>query len=659
MEPGNIVEYIEQKDIICAVVLETKKQRLRILTETNREVNLSIKRLVHVDQMTLDPAQGRDHLVDQLKTLVARRHSIQETIDIAELWELLHTEADAIDVETMTGLCFDDVDDDHTSAVIRAMLNNHFYFKFAPDRFYPYSENQVENLKHQARETERKQALVVDGGEWLKKVMQTPHPDLPPDKLQTVEILKSAYLFAKDSDDYDIARGIVDRAGVDMENGLLKLLIKLGAWDENVNLDLYRYEIPMSFPQDILEQASTITHDIDIATTQRKDLTHLDLITIDGQATTDHDDALSIQWDGDHYCLGIHIADVAGCIDNNSAIDSIAIDRATSIYTPDLKIPMLPPVLAENICSLKANEIRPAISMMAWMDAQAKVSRYEIFPSVVQVKHQLTYHDANLMINDHPELRQLHELAGAFRTFRLNNDAVYITLPEIHIRIEEDTGEIIINRVNRENPCRMLVAEAMILGNWLTAQFLRKNQTPAIYRSQPPPKERLFEKQEGTLFENWMQRKHLSRFVLSGKPSSHSGLGLDCYVTTTSPIRKYFDLVTQRQIRAILGYGSAYTKEEINHIIQHTRQTMTQVSRLQFARNRYWIIKYLEQHRGIKTPAMVLEKRWHNYTLLLTEYLLECSLPISSAMKFEPEDMIDVTIQRADARNNVLSIALA
>jgi exoribonuclease-2 len=58
----------------------------------------------------------------------------------------------------------------------------------------------------------------------------------------------------------------------------------------------------------------------------------------------------------------------------------------------------------------------------------------------------------------------------------------------------------------------------------------------------------------------------------------------------------------------------------------------------------------------MKTQAMVLEKRWNNYIVLLTEYLLECSLPVTSSMNFEPEEMIEVSIQRADARNNIVSI---
>ena len=661
MEPGNIVEYIDQKEIICAVVLESKKQRLRILNENNREVNLSAKRLVHVNHSGLNLSQGRDQMVKRLKDTVATRKSIQEQIDVIELWEVVHSEQEWLDIDMLAGLYFDDIDDDNISAMIRALFHNKFYFKFSPDRFFPNSENQVEQLKHQAKEAERKQAIIIEGGDWLKQVMTTQSPEIPENKIQTIDILKSVYLFGKESDGYDIGRGIVDRAGVDIDNGLLKLLIKLGAWHENENLDLIRFEIPMEFPQNVLKAVASFENVSQYITSSadRRDLTHLDLITIDGQATTDHDDALSIEWDGKLFCLGINIADVASCIEKGSLIDSEAMNRSTSIYTPDLKIPMLPPILAENVCSLKSDKIRPAITIMAWIDTKAIVQQFDIFPSIVKVKRQLTYHDANLMVNDDPDLRQLHELACAFREFRLNNESVHITLPEIHIRIDEDTEEIIIHRVNRENPCRMLVAESMILANWLNAQFLRKNQTPAIFRSQPPPKERLFEKENGTFFENWMQRKHLSRFVLSVKPSSHSGLGLDCYVTGTSPIRKYYDLVTQRQIRSILGFGNAYTKEDINQIIQQTRQTMSQASRLQFARNRYWIIKYLEQHRGLRTQAMVLEKKWHNYSVLLIDYLLECTLPISAAKHLTPENIIDVTIQRADARNNVLTLALA
>ena len=142
--------------------------------------------------------------------------------------------------------------------------------------------------------------------------------------------------------------------------------------------------------------------------------------------------------------------------------------------------------------------------------------------------------------------------------------AIQITLPDIHIWIADD-GEITVSRINRESPGRMLVSEIMIMANWLMAKFLAKHNVPAIYRSQTSPRERLYKGNNGTLFQNCMQRKHLSRFILNTVPEHHTGLGLNAYVTATSPIRKYYDLATQRQIRAVLGLEAPSTPEEIDN----------------------------------------------------------------------------------------------
>ena len=145
--------------------------------------------------------------------------------------------------------------------------------------------------------------------------------------------------------------------------------------------------------------------------------------------------------------------------------------------------------------------------------------------------------------------------------------AVQIIVPEINVWVNDDR-KVSVNKINRESPGRMLVSEIMILANWLMAKFLAENGMPAIFRSQPDPRERLYRGDEGTLFQNWMQRRYLSRFVLDHTSSKHSGLGLDAYVTATSPIRKYFDLTTQRQLRALLGLEQPYTADEIDLVYE-------------------------------------------------------------------------------------------
>ena len=92
MDSGNIVEYIDRQKIMCAVVLEVKNQRLRLLTESNREVNLSASRLAHTCETRLDLSMGRNKMVDKLKEIVVRRNALINNVDIKELWEVLNSE---------------------------------------------------------------------------------------------------------------------------------------------------------------------------------------------------------------------------------------------------------------------------------------------------------------------------------------------------------------------------------------------------------------------------------------------------------------------------------------------------------------------------------------------------------------------------------------
>jgi exoribonuclease-2 len=253
------------------------------------------------------------------------------------------------------------------------------------------------------------------------------------------------------------------------------------------------------------------------------------------------------------------------------------------------------------------------------------------------------------------EFMILREIATKFRQKRIDAGAVQISVPEINVWLAEDQT-ITVNKINRESPGRMLVAELMILANWLSAKFLAENKLPAVFRSQPGPRERLYKGEGGTLFQNWMQRRFLSRFVLANHAEKHSGLGLDAYVTATSPIRKYFDLITQRQIRAALGMEQPYTPEEIDEAIQLLELPMSNVARIQFNRHRYWLLKYLEQHIGRKEEAIVLSKRRNNYQILLSGYMIECDPPLSSGIELMPEDLIQVTIQNVKARNDQIVV---
>jgi len=666
MELGTVVEFIDRQKILCAAVTGIKNQRLRLLTEKNRELNLSVSRLSHTSSKNLDLSIGRDKTVTLLKEIAHCRNELLEQIDIRELWDVLKTEQEWIDLDTMTHFCFpDNPTHNHKSAVVRAFFRNRLYFKFNHDRFFPHSEKKVEQIVAAEKEKAHQEKMINDGGRWLKKLKASQKAVPIEEEAELIRILKSFYLFGKDSRYYKVGKAMITQAGMTHIDEVFPFLVRLGVFSEDENIELYRYEIPMAFPDEVIQN----TNGLGLTTLEsapdglpkgsndpkRQDLTGLPLMTIDGQATLDYDDAISFEDLGDRYRLGVHIIDVGQFVKKDDPIDRQAKLRGSSIYMPDMKIPMLPPLLAEDLCSLKADCFRPAITIMIEINRSAEISHFEVFASRIKVKHQLSYYDVNSTLEENRDLRILRDIAINFRRKRIADGAVYINLPEINVWLNID-GEVTINKINRESPGRMLVSEIMIMANWLMATFLADNGTPAIFRTQMEPKNRLFPDSDGTLYQNWMQRRLLNRFILSPSPERHSGLGLDAYVTATSPIRKYFDLVTQRQIRGVLGLESKYTSEEINDILQNLQLPMGNVSKLQYTRNRYWILKYLETMIGQKEEAIVLGKRRNGYQVLMNNYMVECDVPVPNGITLKPEDLIQITIQNVNARKDVLSV---
>jgi exoribonuclease-2 len=665
MQPGNIVEYIDRQKILCAVVLEIKNQRLRLLSENARDVTLSSQRLSHSSSMFLDPTMGREAMTQSLKETAARRNALVDSVDVASLWEVLHTEQQWIDLTTMTGFVFPDAQDaDHESAVVRAFFGNRLYFKFKPDSFFPYTEEQARQARHRAEKEEKRKRLIQSGVAWLKAVVSDNGKQPPPisgDCMEVVDILKSYHLFGKDSESHTVAKTMLSEAGIKNPEAIFQILVGVGAWDVNENLELLFHKAPVDFPDEVLQHAARLKEKVTrnggmvADADSRKDLTGLRLLTIDGQSTLDYDDALSIEDMGTHYLLGIHISDVAAHIRKGDAIDQEALSRASSIYMPDRKIPMIPADMSEDLCSLVAGRKRPAISIMVKITPSGDIIDPEIFASVITVHRQLSYSDANAMADADSEISMLHTIGRLFRRKRLDDGAVHISLPEISIQVDRSDAPTV-TRVEREAPSRMLISEIMILANSVMADFLKAHNMPAVFRSQPGPRERLYQRDGGSLFQNWMQRKHLSRFALGTRAGRHDGLGLDAYVTATSPIRKYYDLITQRQIRAVLGLETPYSDEDVAALLQRLEHPMGYVPRLQYSRNRFWLLKHLETRIGQKEEAIVLSKRKGGYQILLPTYMTECFIPMTGGVKLKPEDYIQITFQHVNARKDDLTV---
>jgi len=656
MNIGDIVEYIDQQKIISAVVLSEAKGKLRLLNENSREVIFSEKRLAHVSQTRLDTTCSKATLVSHLKQVTETRRKLSESIDIKGLWEILHEDPEEIDISAMTLFCFDPpLTPDHEAAVIRAFFNDRLYFKFNKVIFCPFTEAQVEAKKRQIREEEKREALINKGAAWLAQLRDRDSVSGEQDPA-LIEILKNYYVFGNDAPKAFVAKKIIKKSGLSSPDRLFELFVKAGIWDVDENLDLVSFQIPTSFSPKVNKAAEYLckVSPLVFDDPKRKDLTDLPLITIDGQSTQDYDDAISLETTENGYRLGIHIIDVGACIRKEDTIDIAARERASSIYMPDDKLPMIPPSLSEDLCSLKEGQLRPGVSTLVQMNRFFEVQDYKIVPSVIKVHQQMSYTEANIVNGKNDPITTLYKMATVLREKRLKSGAIQITLPEVNVWLDENKN-IHYTKVDRENPSRMLVSEMMILANTLMAEFLKNNDMPGVFRSQAQPKQRIFKGIETELMPNFLQRKQLSRAVITTHAEPHAGLGVPAYVTATSPIRRYHDLLTQRQIKAILGIGTPYSAKQLEDILASISVAVSNTGRIQAARKRYWLIKYLQDLRGESFEGLVLDSYRDHYNVLLKEFMLESRLP-ASGFKFKPGNQIQVTIQHADARRGQLTL---
>ncbi|MBW1649644.1 MAG: RNB domain-containing ribonuclease [Deltaproteobacteria bacterium] len=678
MNQGSIVEFINKAGIVTAVVLESDGSLLKLLTQLNESIFVNIKRIIFADHNTYINLSGdNSEIARELENIAKKREDIAKEISIEKIWAEFKSQSIWLSANKIAAFYFSKPDTDCESAVIRALFKDRLYFQFNKNLFFPNTQKKIEAKIVEKQRQKKEEKFIEYASLWLYKALtRTDLNDNNDIESMTegdknnrlIKVFSSFYLFEKRSSYHKIVKDILKRYD-QIENhqfaifkikgreAIFRAFIKLKIWNKNINLNLLKYEIPISFTKDVQKDAENIANLSESLLfkdyNNRKDFTMLRPVTIDGNLTYDFDDAITIEEDNDNYILGIHISDVGHFIKKNGIIDNEAQKRGSSIYMPDQKISMLPNIIAEDICSLKENKTSHTISIMIKLDKNFSIQKYDIFLGIIKVHRRLTYYDANLIINIDKDLETLYKIGEAFRERRLADNAVYINLPEINIRLDQ-ANNVTVNKTEKESPSRLLVSEIMIVANMLMGKFLKNNNIPAIFRGQQKPHRRFFIKSTDNLFKNWMQKRYLSPFILSDTPLHHSGLGAEVYITATSPIRKYYDLINQRQIRAVFGLETPYTNAEIKNIIYYLAKPMNNVSKIQQDRNRYWLLKYLETKTGEQVKGLAMGKIYNNYTVLLTEYMIICNIPVSHSYLLRQDEQVTVIISYVNAFKNIL-----
>ena len=358
------------------------------------------------------------------------------------------------------------------------------------------------------------------------------------------------------------------------------------------------YNLYETFPNKVLEVAKTLPDEVDMQKYlgKRKDLTNINTFTIDGEDTRDIDDAISISKNSNGtYKLGVHIADVGEYVTLNSVIDKEAFKRGTSVYFPNLVLPMLPRELSNGICSLNEMVNRLALSVFMDINLKGEVTNYEICESIIKSKKRFTYTVVQKIIEGDKrecelnapfvnDIKLMQELNLVLIKMREKRGAIDFEIPESKITLNELGDVLTIEKAPRDDSHR-LIESFMVAANETIATHFKNMKAPFVYRvHEQPDSEKManflrlatgygvkttaypdnispldlqrilkqVEELDCKVMLNSLCLRSLKKAKYSPECLGHFGLASTMYCHFTSPIRRYPDLTIHRIIKLFL-----------------------------------------------------------------------------------------------------------
>ena len=433
-----------------------------------------------------------------------------------------------------------------------------------------------------------------------------------------------------------------------------------------------RYGLRSEFPEDVRAEAEAAP-DLDPAASfgGRRDFRDWPTVTIDGEKAQDFDDAVSIRTlDRGGWLLGVHIADVSHYVKPGSALDREAFERGTSVYFPDLTLPMLPERLSNGLCSLKGRENRLTLTALLEIDADGRVGKTEFTPSLIRTRHRMTYTsvfrifegdeaERALYADVVPDLLVMRQAAEALRRRRLAEGSLDFDLVEPELISEN--GKLLAVAAAERNEAHRLIEEFMVAANVAVASAFTARKRPAIYRVHPAPDigdleklrdvllhfglalpdpakvrskdlQRVLEKAKGLPGEKFIGRQVLRAMklaVYSSKNVGHYGLAKTDYTHFTSPIRRYPDLVVHRLLKSLLRREPA-PSAELEPTAAASSERERNAADAEQSLVEWRILRFLKDRLGDEFGGLVVDVVKAGLLVELDDYFVTGLLPFAS-----------------------------
>ncbi len=389
-----------------------------------------------------------------------------------------------------------------------------------------------------------------------------------------------------------------------------------------------------------------------------RDLTNLKTYIIDSENPHEVDDAISIEIKkGNKQILWIHISNPCRLFSHDTNLDLEARRKNSSLYLTDQYVPMLP-VKIVNEANLAQNKISETISAAIEFNQDGSINNYELIEAIIKPKYQLTYEDANEILELEPkeeiELIEIKNLLDKSIAYRKNQGAIIIESPNNKIKLCKD--KIIITKVEK-TIAQIIVAEAMILMGYVTSLFIKKNNLAGAYRTQKlncNPYD-LLNKYKDSEIKYIILKQHIGKSYITTKPNNHESLGLPLYVQCTSPLRRYLDLIIQRQVYNKINNYEVLNVNSMSKIIDYSKIRQTENNNI-FKNDKFKYLSLFFNNEN-KDYYKIIFVKWINHKrnialVFFPEYSLEILITLFVSIELYSNKIYKVKYYKND--NNLL-----
>ena len=461
----------------------TSGARTEVKVSRNKKTKLPTKNLVYQSGVFID-----DFL--EMRKFSTEAQKICSQLNLEEIWKIMAQELEKngnynVDIGDIADL-LDLKNSPHLIAALYLHINeNPMFFSLNKNNLVIHSHETVEATEAKQRKAKRE---CRDEVELADAITNKSIPaNLTDHQLQLLDHLKNFVVlgesYTRSAKAIDLIKNITTGSQGDLQKTGFKILETAGLFNLDIPYELETLKIHTVFPEEIAKEAKRMA----FPDQDWEDLTDLPTYTIDDESTLDKDDAFSLDENGNR--IWIHIAAASTVIAKDSIFDLEAKYRKSSVYLPEITIPMLPKEISENIASLKPNKKRLCLSLVLDLDEKSNIVKSNFVKTFINTDRSFTYESADLIFDNskhklHKIFSKLQKFTKSHSTDREIRGAHIFNKPEPMIKMREE-GKISVSMSSPNSPSQKLISELMIVYNVKMAEFFSINRIPALYRYQP------------------------------------------------------------------------------------------------------------------------------------------------------------------------------